>query len=106
MPLKKNSRNSPRKSDITPLKECIDELLDSYKIKRKLTETQIIASWEKVMGKPIAKRTVTVYIKEKSIFVKLTSAPLKHELSMSKNKIIKLLNDDLGENFLEEVIFI
>lgn len=106
MSLKNNFRNKARKSETTPLKECIDELLDSYKIKRKLNETQVIASWEKIMGNTIAKRTVTVYIREKSIFVKLSSAPLKHELSMSKDKIIKLLNDDLGENFLEAIVFI
>lgn len=97
---------SPRKSEVSSLKECIDELLNSYKLKGKLNQTHILASWEKIMGNPIAKRTVQLFFQDNKLFVKLNSAPLKQELSMSKSKIIKLLNEDVGEKLIEDVVFL
>jgi hypothetical protein len=38
--------------------------------------------------------------------VQLNSAPLKSELSMSRAKIVEILNKDLKEELLEEVIFL
>ena len=58
------------------------------------------------MGKPIAKRTTKIFIKEKVMFVELTSAPLKQELSLSKTKILQILNNEAGENLLEDIVFI
>lgn len=95
-----------RKAEVSSLKECIDELLNSYKLRGKLDQTHVISSWEKVMGSPIARRTVSLYFQEKKLFVKLNSAPLKHELSMSKSKIIKMLNEDVGAALVEDIVFL
>jgi predicted nucleic acid-binding Zn ribbon protein len=96
----------PRKSDTAPLKEVIEDLLKTYKLKGKFNETHIIASWERIMGAPIAKRTTKLNIHNKKMYVTLNSAPLKHELSMSKTKILELLNKDIGESVVEEIIFL
>jgi len=98
--------HTSRKAEVSSLKECIEELLSSYKLKGKLNQTHVVTSWEKIMGSPIAKRTVNVFFQDKKLFVKLNSAPLKHELSMSKSKIIKMLNEDVGENLIEDVVFL
>ena len=98
--------NNSRKSDATDLNQAIDEMLQAYNIKDKFTQTHIIASWERLMGKPIAKRTTKIFIKDKKMFVELSSAPLKHELSMSKSKILDILNNEIGEVLLEDVVFL
>ena len=103
--MKKSSPTS-RKADVSPLKDCIKELLDVYKLNGKINQTNIIASWEKIMGASIAKRTSKIYFQENKLFVKLNSAPLKQELTMSKSKIIKMLNEDAGSNVVEEIIFL
>jgi flagellar motor protein MotB len=103
--VKKPSYTS-RKAEVSSLKECIEELLNSYKLKGKLNQTHVMTSWEKIMGVAIAKRTVSLSFSDKKLFVKLNSAPLKQELSMSKSKIIKMLNDDVGDTLVEEIIFL
>jgi predicted nucleic acid-binding Zn ribbon protein len=103
--LKKPTHTS-RKAEVSPLKDAINELLDAYKLKGKLNQNNIIGSWEKLMGAPIAKRTTKIYFQEKKLFVKLNSAPLKQELNLSKSKIIKMLNEDSGEIIVEEIIFL
>jgi hypothetical protein len=102
---KKQTFNA-RHSQTLSLKEIIDQLLNTYKLRGKFNETHLITSWEKIMGKSIASRTTRLYIKEKKMYIKLNSAPLKNELNMSKSKVLELLYAELGEKVIEEVIFL
>lgn len=95
-----------RKTNEQPLKEVIQEMLAKYKLQEKLNETRLINSWEKLMGKVIAKRTKELSLKDKKLFIKLTSSALRQELSFSKEKIIALLNDGIGERIIEEVVLV
>ncbi|HVD98533.1 MAG TPA: DUF721 domain-containing protein [Cytophagaceae bacterium] len=97
---------SKRKSEISPLKEAIDEMLKAYKIKGKVNETTVIESWERIMGKPIAARTTDLKFKYKKLYVTLNSAPLRQELAMSKSKMIELLNREFSEKVVEDIIFL
>ena len=95
-----------RNKDTTTVKEAMNQLLDSYKLRRKFTETQLINSWSKLMGESIAKRTKNIYFKDEKLFVELTSAPLKQELSMSKGKILELFMGEFNELLVKDVIFL
>jgi predicted nucleic acid-binding Zn ribbon protein len=103
--LNKNLFNT-RKADIQPLKEGIQDLLRAYRIQGKVTQAQVIASWEKIMGKAIALKTKELYFQDRKLFVNLTSAPLKHELVMSKTRVIELINEEIGQDFIQEVVFL
>lgn len=101
-----NRKYDPRQADIQPLKDEIKALLKAYRIQGKMNEVFIVASWEKIMGKAIALKTKELYFKDNKLFVQLTSAPLKHELIMSKTKVIELINTEVGETVIEEVVFL
>lgn len=103
--LDKNGINA-RKADIQPLKDSIQELLKAYRIQGKVTQAQIIASWEKIMGKGIALKTKELYFQDRKLFVNLTSASLKHELIMSKTRVIQLINEEVGQEFIQEIVFL
>lgn len=96
--------NKGRKGEPEALGDAIQEMLRSFKIEEKFHQTDIINSWAKVMGDPIAKRTGKLYIKDKKLFVHISSAPLKHELNMSRNKILVLLTQEIGHSVINEVI--
>lgn len=93
-----------RKNEPTDLGSAIKEMLKAFKIEDRFHESNLVGSWEKVMGSPIAKRTSKLYIKDKKLFVHLTSAPLKHELSMSRDKILVMLSKEFGDSIINEVI--
>ena len=102
---KKYDPLSARKADAAPLKDVIDQLLDTFRLRDRFMEQDIVASWEKLMGKTISSRTEKLYIRNKILYVKLNSASLKQELNMSRSKIIDLLNKDAGGIYVTEVIF-
>ncbi|MEQ9423990.1 MAG: DUF721 domain-containing protein [Cyclobacteriaceae bacterium] len=96
---------SGRKAETSSIKSAFDELLKDYRIKDKFMEKNLLASWGRLMGKPIAQRTEKLFIKDKKLFVYLSSAPLRSELDHSKSKVIELLNKEFSENVIVDVIF-
>lgn len=85
--------------------EAMQDLLQTYNIKARFDEASLVASWERLMGAPIAKRTNKLFVRNKVLFVELNSAPLKHELNSSKRKVLEIISREYGDGLLEEVIF-
>lgn len=106
MDFKKKFQDNRRKSDVLTLKEGIDELLKQYRLKGKFNQVNLIASWEKIMGKTISTRTEKIFFKDKTLFVQLNSAPLKHQLSAAKAKVVELVNKEFEEELIDDVKFI
>jgi len=87
------------------MKEVIDQMLKSFHLDQKINETRLINSWEKVMGKTVANRTVQLSIRNKKLFVTLNSASLREELHHAREKIVSLLNAESGGEVIDEIIF-
>lgn len=99
------NKYSERKSETSSVKEAIDAMLDTYKLRGKFDENKLINSWEEMMGKPISRRTEKIFIKEKVLFVKLNSAPLRHELTISKTKVLEIIHKNFDKTLVTDVKF-
>lgn len=75
--MKRYSPDSTRRRSTTPLKEVFEELLDAYRLKDKFSEKTVIQEWGQLMGKTVASRTQSLSVKQKILYVKITSGPLK-----------------------------
>ena len=100
-------KNSPfyRNEEPTKLDSALEQMFSAYKIKGKTDQTTIIAMWEEIMGKTIASRTTKMFFKGNVLYVELTSAPLKQELTLSKEKIMAMLTEKVGTGVIEDIIF-
>ena len=58
------------------------------------------------MGKAVALKTQQIYVSNNKLFVRLSSAPLKHELVMAKTKVLANINAEVGEDVIKEVVFL
>ena len=87
-----------------PIKDVLQEMVDTLKLKNKLHETKIRKFWEEVMGTTINQYTKDIKLVRKKVFITLDSASLRQELSFSRDKLKKVLNEDLGEEYIQEVI--
>jgi hypothetical protein len=94
-----------RKSNDQSLKEAIDSMLKAFKLDGRVQQVKVIESWERLMGPAVANRTTDIKFYGKKLFVKLNSASLRQDLFQEREKIIKLLNSDAGENVVEEIVF-
>lgn len=99
-------RRNARDSQAMPLKDALDAFLDSFNLKSKYNETQLVASWQKIMGQTIASRTDKIFIRSSTLFLRITSAPLRQELVLAKSKLISLVNKEMGQDLVNDVVFI
>jgi len=81
--------------DIQHIGQAIRQLLKEYHLKPKFDEANVVASWERIVGKPVAKRTKRIYIRNKVLFIELDSPAMKSDLSFHKNTFLKHLRPNL-----------
>lgn len=81
------------------------KLLKTYRIDQKYSETELIGSWERLMGKPISNRTTQIFVHRKILYVTLNSAPLKHELNLSKSKVLEIIRREFNDQIIDDIVF-
>ena len=92
------------KNDFQTMGQAIRELLNSYRLTTKFDEASLIGSWERLAGKPIAKRTKKLYIRNKVLFVELDSASMKHDFSLHKAQVLDLFKKEFGAGVIADII--
>ncbi|MCD6659459.1 MAG: DUF721 domain-containing protein [Lentimicrobium sp.] len=88
------------------LRDVIEELISAYRIGDRLNQAKVIGMWDSVVGKMIARDTTHLYIKNKTLFVKLNSPALREELGYARTKLIKSLNKAAGSEVIDDIAFI
>ncbi len=86
------------------LKEALKAMIDHYRLKGKLNQSRIRLLWEKLMGPTIAGYTSEIRLNHHKLYLTIESASLRQELSYGKEKIKKILNEELGEDYIQEVV--
>jgi predicted nucleic acid-binding Zn ribbon protein len=89
---------------ITSMEDALREFMSKSRLKPRLTEVRIQENWEQLMGKTISRYTESIQLIDGKLMITTTVAPLKQELTYSKDRIIKLVNEMLGEQLVKEVI--
>ena len=92
------------KSNTRSLREVVSDFLKQNKLDTRLKERDLVNSWESVVGKTISRTTRDIYIKEKKLYVHLSSSVARHELHMLKDELLKRLNELAGEELIDEII--
>lgn len=88
------------------LKEVLKEMINQYKLHEGLQQVRIKEYWTREMGTAINKYTNRVELRKRTIYISIDSAALKQELNMGKEKIKQLLNQHLGEDYIETVVIL
>lgn len=87
-----------------PLESVFNDLLKAYRLEGKFREKTLIQDWSDLVGKTIADRTTSLTIREKVIYVKLSSGPVKKELMMNKSKLLALIDQKYGVGIVENMV--
>ena len=68
-----------------------------------LDQVQASETWERVMGPGVAKYTRNVQLKDGTLHVYLDSSVLREELSLGASRIIRMMNEALGRDLVEQL---
>ena len=91
-------------NDPTPLKEAFLRLLRSKRNEAGYFRARTKMVWGKFFGKHVEDHTRDLMVRNRKLYVYVTNAPLRNQLTMVREGIRKRLNEEFGEDYLEEVI--
>ncbi|HZB14608.1 MAG TPA: DUF721 domain-containing protein [Chryseolinea sp.] len=92
------------KNEFQSVGQAIRDLLNTYRLSNKYDEANIIESWERLVGKPIASRTRKVFIKNKVLFVEFDSPTMRHDFSLHKAEVLEVFRKEFGAGVITEII--
>ena len=96
-----------KRTDTQPLGKLLEDFFESNpQMADKLAETRMIDHWNHVMSPAISRYTNNLYVKNRILYVKLTSSVLKNELMMCREQLVINLNKEVGRDIIDKIIFI
>lgn len=93
-----------RKTNEQNIKDVLKDLVETYRLKSKLTQSKVENLWAQLMGKTVVEYTTELKIRNQKLYVSVNSAPLRQELSYNRAQILINLNEKLEEEYLKEII--
>lgn len=95
-----------RKDNNQTLGEAIRGLVSDLGIEEKLNAVQVEELFTDMMKGVVMKYVQKVEVKERILYVKMSSPELKNELQYGKKKIITHINEGMGADYLTDVKFL
>ena len=93
-----------RNFDTKSLKSVLDKLIDKNSLSSGLNNVKIQSLWKKTMGGNVNSYTTEIHLKNKTLYVSLSSSVLRQELSYGKQKIIDLINNEIGTKIINKIV--
>jgi hypothetical protein len=93
-----------RKSQTQNISEIISDIMKHNGLERKLAEVRAIRSWEELLGKTVARYTNNINIKDKTLYVSLSSSIVRNEIMMIRDELIKRLNEKAGKQVIDRIV--
>lgn len=95
-----------KRNDAEQIGVLIRNFLRRESLESPLNESRLIHSWPEVVGPLIASYTQDLYIRNQTLYVHITSAPLKQELSLGRTLLMQNLNRHVGAQVINNILFL
>jgi hypothetical protein len=93
-----------RINDHLSISEALQEFVENNKLQKGLDKVHVRDVWNSQMGPAIEKYTTAIKLERDVLYVQLSSSVLREELSYGKEKIVKMLNEELGRDLVKKLV--
>lgn len=94
-----------RLSNENSIGEVLKAFIETNNLQGGMDKIDVQEAWKSLMGNGVNNYTMEVVLKGSTLYVSLTSAVLREELSYGKQKIITMINEELQKEVVKELIF-
>jgi predicted nucleic acid-binding Zn ribbon protein len=93
-----------RKNEQT-IGEVIRDFLEENKhLQKKIHESRIERAWTEVLGEMVMHYTRNLYVKNRILYVSISSSVLRNELVLSRERLVKSLNRQAGAEVIDDIV--
>ncbi|WP_034044453.1 DUF721 domain-containing protein [Wocania ichthyoenteri] len=93
-----------RNNEHISIQDALKEFVETNKLEKGLNKVNVADAWAKLMGNGVNNYTTTVNLERDTLYIQLNSSVLREELSYGKQKIIDMLNEELGKNLIKKLV--
>lgn len=93
-----------RNNDNISISDALKEFVETNRLEKGLDKVNVADAWAKLMGNGVNNYTSSVSLERETLYIQLTSSVLREELSYGKQKIIDMLNEDLGKEIIKKLV--
>ncbi len=94
-----------KEQDFKLIGNFLSDSLKEMGIEKKLEETRVIQVWNSLFGDSMRKFIGKVYVKNRILYIEVTSSLLKQNLLYQKELFIAKINQQAGTNILDDIHF-
>ncbi|WP_445716114.1 DUF721 domain-containing protein [Flavobacterium sp.] len=93
-----------RFNEESPISEVLKQFISQNKLEAGMDIVNVREAWQNVMGPGVNNYTSEIQLKGTTLYVALSSAVLREELSFGKEKIIKMINEELRKDLVTNLV--
>lgn len=91
------------KRKVQTLEDILQKALRQGGLETPLLQHRLIDAWETVVGQNVNQYTGEKFIRNQTLFVKITNPALRQNLSMMRTQLVKRLNQQVGAFIISDV---
>ena len=95
---------SKRHNDHQKIGDVLASFVENSKLEKGLDMVRVEKAWQELMGNGVQNYTNSLKLHNGTLYVSLSSSVLRQELSYGKEKIIALINEELGKTVVSKLI--
>lgn len=84
--------------------DVLKVIIEKNKLQPGIDQVKVHEAWVNLMGNGVNSYTSNIILKGAVLYVELTSSVLREELSYGKDKIIKMINEELRRDVVKDVV--
>jgi hypothetical protein len=93
-----------RLSNESSIGDILKEIIQVNKLQPGIDQIAVKEAWVSLMGNGVNSYTRSVTLRGTTLYVELTSAVLREELSHGKSKIVAMINEEFRREVVKEVV--
>ncbi|SFZ93298.1 Protein of unknown function [Flaviramulus basaltis] len=93
-----------RNNEHISISDALKEFVETNKLEKGLNKVNVADAWANLMGNGVNNYTTAVNLERETLYIQLSSSVLREELSYGKQKIINMLNEELGQEIIKKLI--
>ena len=95
-----------RENDSFSVKDLMQSFIKENNLSKGMRKLKVEETWREMMGPGVIAHTSSVKLQNKTLIIQLTSSVLREELSYGKDKIIKMMNEKIGETVISKLMLV
>ena len=93
-----------RFSEESSIGDVLKQFVTQNKLEGGMDFVNVRDAWKNLMGNGVNNYTTEIQLKGTTLYVALSSSVLREELSYGKDKIIKMINEELRKDLVQTLV--